>query len=96
MQKSQERHNFTRVEVLEINTHRAAPLACANVIKFLGIFFCRTHLFLAKTFEDLSLKRILKKKILNLCYGIFDHMDVGLVMTSLGASFSVLSWHTHT
>ena len=30
-----------------------------------------------------------------ICYGITDHMDVGLVMASLGARFSVLSWPTH-
>ena len=31
-----------------------------------------------------------------ICYGITDHMDVGLVMASLDARFSVLSWHTTT
>ena len=30
-----------------------------------------------------------------ICYGTYDHMGAWLVMTSLGARFSVLSWPTH-
>ena len=67
---------------------------------YTSVFLTRIHSFLDGPLTSQLASEIAARTLAffqkgGICYGIFDHMDVGLVITSLGARFSVLSWRTH-